>query len=121
MKDCAVEYFKNKFKVDEWLNWFHFEEPEIIIKLDGNLLIRRYVINADNPKHCWHRMPDPDMCFDELIWAFTPKFLNRDDQGNEYYEDYQGYQIIVNGIHIIRFLKLFESDQRYNNYSSMNS
>ena len=119
MKDYVVEYFKNEFKIDEWLNWYHLEEPEILINLDGNLLKRKYVINADNPKYCWHKTYDT--CFDELIWSFTPKFLTNDDQENEYYEDYREYEVILNGIHIVRFLKLFESNQKYNNFWSMNS
>lgn len=119
MKDFAVEYFKNKFKIDEWLNWYHLDEPEILIKLDGNLLKRKYVINADNPKCCWHKTHDT--CFDELIWSFTPKSLTNDDQGNEYYEDYREYEVILNGIHIVRFLNTFENNQEYNNFWSMDS
>lgn len=119
MKDDAVKYFKNKYYVAEWLDWFHFEEPEIIIKLDGTLLNRKYVINADGPKQCWHK--EPTTCFDELIWSFTPKFLRKDSQGKEFYEYYPGYQIIVNGIHIMRSLNPYTIVHRYKNEWSMNN
>lgn len=101
------------------MNWYHLDKPEILIKLDGNLLKRKYVINADNPKCCWHKTHDT--CFDEFIWSFAPKSLTNDEQGNEYYEDFREYEVILNGIHIVRFLKPFESNQEYNNFWSVNS
>lgn len=118
MNDYAADYFIREFNRNEWLDWYHFDDPEITIKLDGNLLKREYILDAGNPKCCWHKAPDT--CFDELIWSFTPKFLTTDHWGREYYEDW-GYEIVLNGIHIVRFLNPFETDQRYNNYWSMHS
>lgn len=118
MNDFAVEYFKDEFRQNEWINWYHFDEPEIIIKLDGVLLKRKYIIDADDPKCCWHKTENT--CFDELLWSFTPKCLTKNNRGDEYYERYY-YEAILNGVHIIRFLKPFERDDGYANYWSTDS
>lgn len=118
MHDFAVEYFKNKFGQEEWLNWYHFDESEITIRFNGELLERRLIIDKDDAKCCWHETKNT--CFDELLWSFTPKFLTRNKRGNEYYKEYN-YEVILNGIHIMRFLKPFERDDTYNNFWSIQS
>lgn len=119
MLNFAVEYFKNKFRQEEWLNWYHFDESEITIRLNGELLKRRFIIDKDDAKCCWHETKNT--CFDELLWSFTPKSLTGNDLRGEYYEEYNCYEVILNGIHIIRFLKPFERDNRYDNFWSIDS
>lgn len=118
MKDLAVDYFKRKFNQNEWLNWYHFKEPKIIIKLDEVLLKREHIIDTDDFKCCWHKIENT--CFDELLWSYTPRCLVENDWGKKYYETYY-YEIIINGFQIQRFLKPFENDARYNNWWSIDS
>lgn len=118
MKESAVNYFKSNVYRDEWLNWYHFKEPKIVIMLDGALLKRKNIIDVDDLKCRWHKIENT--CFDELLWSYEPQDLRENNWGRKYYESYY-YEVILNGFQIQRFLNPFEADDAYNNWWSVNS
>lgn len=118
MNETAVNYFKRKWNQDEWLYWYHFKEPNIVIMLDGVLLNRKNIIDLNNLNCRWHKIENT--CFDELLWSYEPQDLRENDWGKKYYESYY-YDVILNGFQIQRFLKPFEANDAYNNWWSVGS